>query len=211
MSQNQSVPTAAEGENIGNLSVKERLILSGIKEIEREGFHDFSLRHIAQLCGVSCAAPYKHFKDKQEFILEIIHYINQKWIAIQESIMSLYAGDRQRQLLEVCMGYFRFLVDNPHFRSVIVTIPKSADPEQLNARHELSASLKKLVKEYGEEMGISEKMTEMRSFIVRSLIYGAAMFIDNRQMADDDATATMVRAAIQRELSVSNGLEIQMC
>lgn len=187
------------------LPVKERLILGGINEIERTGVQNFSLRHVAQQCGVSCAAPYKHFKDKQDFILGIIHYINAKWNSIQDEIMSRYSGNLHNQLLEVCMGYVRFLVDNPHFRSIIVMLPKSGDPEQLSARHELSASLKQLVHDYCAELGISAAVSEMKMFIVRSLIYGAAMFIDNRQLPNDESTMSMVRSAIDRELSPSLG------
>ena len=52
-------------------AVRDRLIEAGIREIEANGLQNFSLRHVAQLCGVSCAAPYRHFKDKEEYINEI--------------------------------------------------------------------------------------------------------------------------------------------
>ena len=47
------------------------LVLAGIKEIERHGLADFSLRRVASLCGVSCAAPYRHYKNKNELILAV--------------------------------------------------------------------------------------------------------------------------------------------
>ena len=43
--------------------VRSRLLFSGLKELERHGVSDFSLRRVAQDAGVSCAAPYRHFKD----------------------------------------------------------------------------------------------------------------------------------------------------
>ena len=45
-------------------SIRERLIIAGIKEIELHGFNDFSLRRVAAACEVSCAAPYRHYKNK---------------------------------------------------------------------------------------------------------------------------------------------------
>ena len=56
--------------------MREVLILAGIDEINAHSVTDFSIRRVAEACGVSCAAPYKHFKDKREFIASIIEYVN---------------------------------------------------------------------------------------------------------------------------------------
>ena len=47
--------------------LKEKLLTAGIDEILTHGMGDFSLRRVAASCGASCAAPYKHFKNKEEF------------------------------------------------------------------------------------------------------------------------------------------------
>ena len=49
--------------------LKEKLLTAGIDEIMTHGMGDFSLRRVAAACGASCAAPYKHFKNKEEFIV----------------------------------------------------------------------------------------------------------------------------------------------
>ena len=59
-------------------STKKALIKAGIHELQENGFSGFSMRRVASACGVSCAAPYRHFKDKDEFILEIFKYISRK-------------------------------------------------------------------------------------------------------------------------------------
>ena len=51
-------------ENFAPANVRSRLLFSGLKELETHGVADFSLRRVAQDAGVSCAAPYRHFKDK---------------------------------------------------------------------------------------------------------------------------------------------------
>ena len=56
-------------------SVRTRLILAGITELEEHGLGDFSLRRAALAAQVSCAAPYRHFKDKDEYIREIITHV----------------------------------------------------------------------------------------------------------------------------------------
>jgi AcrR family transcriptional regulator len=55
-------------QDYGMRSVKTRLILAGLNEIEEYGIKNFSLRRVALGAQVSCAAPYRHFKDKDDFI-----------------------------------------------------------------------------------------------------------------------------------------------
>ena len=38
---------------------RQALIQAGVEEINRHGVTEFSVRRIAQICGVSCGAPYK--------------------------------------------------------------------------------------------------------------------------------------------------------
>ena len=45
-------------------TVRDKLIIAGADEISRYGMTNFSLRRVAATCNVSCAAPYKHFKNK---------------------------------------------------------------------------------------------------------------------------------------------------
>ena len=73
-------------------SVRTRLILAGMSEIEKHGVNDFSLRRVALAAQVSCAAPYRHFKDKDEYIREIISYVNSKWELLSREIERIY-GD----------------------------------------------------------------------------------------------------------------------
>lgn len=196
-----NVRSFSQVSEVGYMNVKEQLILAGIEELEERGIQELSLRRVATRCGVSCAAPYKHFKDKQDFILGMIRYINGKWQDIQNAIMSRHDGDMRRKLLDVCMGYVRFLVDNPHFHAVIVMLPGNSDPEQVSARHELSADLKRLVHDYCVSLKIPEKLERCKLYTVRSLIYGAAMFIDSGQLPDNDDTMSMVRESISSELN----------
>ena len=50
----------------GNL--RQALIDAGIKIINESGEENLSLRKVALRCNVSHAAPYAHFKDKDELI-----------------------------------------------------------------------------------------------------------------------------------------------
>lgn len=49
-------------------ALREELVRLGLEALEREGAEAMSLRALAQAAGVSKAAPYRHFKDKDHFL-----------------------------------------------------------------------------------------------------------------------------------------------
>ena len=75
---------------IRNSTLKASLIEEGLREIAENGVQNFSMRRVAAACRVSCAAPYKHFKDKEEFFAALIDYIAGIW------------KERQNKVLETC-------------------------------------------------------------------------------------------------------------
>ena len=48
--------------------LREELIRRGLDALEQEGAEALSLRALAESAGVSKTAPYRHFKDKEEFL-----------------------------------------------------------------------------------------------------------------------------------------------
>ena len=51
--------------------LKNALIQAGVKILSKEGISGLSLRKVARQAGVSHAAPYAHFADKQALIAAI--------------------------------------------------------------------------------------------------------------------------------------------
>lgn len=93
--------------------LRERLLEAGVEELQRYGFENFSVRRIASQCGVSCAAPYKHFADKQTFISAIFEYINKQWLLRQNVVLQNCQGPTRKKILELSMEYVRFWWSTP--------------------------------------------------------------------------------------------------
>ena len=102
--------------------VRERLIIAGINELSEHGVEDFSLRRTAQMAEVSCAAPYRHFKDKEDLLLNITKYILSKWELLCREIASVFSGDLHRLCVEVSVATLRFFLANKSFRSVLTLL-----------------------------------------------------------------------------------------
>jgi len=185
-----------------NISVKEKLILAGIEEIEQNGVQYFSLRRVAGKCKVSCAAPYKHFDGKLGLVIAIIEYINEQWYKRQEVVVAKLQGDYRRQLTEISLEYIRFLVENPHFRSIIMLNFGKMDVSQAHMKSELSCCTQNLIRKYCEQVNLSRDKEIMKTFVVRSLIYGAAIMIDNGELENNGKNFEFISKAIEREFDL---------
>ena len=92
--------------------LKEKLLSAGIDEIAAHGVRDFSLRRVAAACGASCAAPYKHFKNKEEFLRATIEYIDEKWEHLSRQIAESLDDPKER-IAQLCIANVKFKLSNP--------------------------------------------------------------------------------------------------
>ena len=96
----------------GNL--REALIEAGIEFINENGLEVFSLRKVAALCGVSHAAPYNHFKTKEELLEAMQNYITEKFVtSIQQAIES--HSDDPELMIFTGKAYVLFFAENPQY------------------------------------------------------------------------------------------------
>lgn len=170
--------------------LRDRLILAGILEIEAHGLTDFSLRRVASACGASCAAPYKHFKNKDALLLEILRFINSQWVLLEEQLIAIYGDDPRRLLTELCIANIRFRVANPHFRAVLML-----DGQALSAvqRQEIDRPMAKIVALTATVYGAAALQ---KQYMLRSLVYGAAVLIGRGEYPNTPETMAMVRDSI---------------
>ena len=181
--------------------VRTRLILSGIGELCEHGVRDFSLRRVAIAAQVSCAAPYRHFKDKDELILEIIRYIFSKWQLLCREIEEIYAEKPERLLVELAAANVGFWAANGNFRSVLML--EAGDEAAEGARAEMrrfDAPIISAIHRLKEARGFSEERTSATEFFVTSLIYGTVMLVTSGKLSGTVEALSLVRSLIEKEI-----------
>lgn len=183
-------------------SKREDLIKVGIDEINQHGLGGFSIRRVAYKCNVSCAAPSKHFGDKKGFIAAIIEFVNAQWHNEQLRILKENSNSVRNQLVELSVCYVRFLVCNPHFRSILMLKDDNLDNVYHTMRGELSNLAQKLVNKYCEEVNMDAETKTRKLYVVRALIYGAALMFDNGEMEYNEKMLDVVRKSIDREFDL---------
>ena len=98
----------------GNL--RQALIDAGIRIINENGEEGLSLRKVAASCGVSHAAPYAHFKDKEELLEAIKASVNEQFMRELEQAVTK-APNAESAILNMGKSYVSFFVRHPdHFR-----------------------------------------------------------------------------------------------
>lgn len=102
----------------GNL--KQSLIEAGIHMINQEGMEHVSLRKLAAACHVSHAAPYNHFKNKEELIQAIQDHITQDFSDYLAAYIKQYQED-ELLLVELGVQYITYFVEHKHYYRFLVS------------------------------------------------------------------------------------------
>lgn len=186
--------------DLNQQKLREQMLIAGIQEIDAKGITNFSLRRVAASCNISCATPYSYFKNKEEFILEIIRYINGHWALIQSEVQKTYAKNIQKQILELCIAYIRFLNANPNFRSIIMLSSAHMDAEQLKEKALIMENMEQMVISYCKNKQYSEEECKKRAFLIRSVVFGAAFMLDSGTLNNDESTFFMIKNCILEQL-----------
>lgn len=172
--------------------VREALILSGIREIEEHGPEGFSLRRVATACGVSCAAPYKHFESKDALIDAIVAYIDEKWSLLEGHIVSVFGEKEDECLLELCLASVRFWIGNPHFRAVRMLRREGRE------RTSVGAAAEALLQKHARTRQMDEDAEQMLFYRVRSLVTGATLMLEDGTLDNTPRTFSMLRRTLKK-------------
>jgi AcrR family transcriptional regulator len=134
----------------GNL--REALVQAGLKLLSEGGVEGLSLRAAAQLAGVSHAAPYRHFKDKDALVAAIAEQGFRLLTASMRAELALLdasqAADLHQRLAAVGKGYVQFALQHPSYLRVIfggVLAKDRTTPELKLAGNEAYETLRGLV------------------------------------------------------------------
>lgn len=93
----------------GNL--REALLSAAVSILEQDGVDGLSLRALAKVTGVTQAAPYSHFRDKDELLAAVAENGFQR-LAFQMADDASGAIDTQTRIEKLMTSYIRFATEN---------------------------------------------------------------------------------------------------
>ena len=185
-----------------NVDLRMALIQAGIEEINTYGANGFSVRRVASACGVSTAAPYKHFKDKNEFIGAIIDYVNEQWAVVQDQVLAACSQDPRTQMVEVAVAYTKFLMEKPYYRQTLMLKNAEFDNLYHKKRGEINSRTQQIMMAVKEAYGLSSEVWERKALLVRSLLFGSVFMFDSGEFTYSDRALENVRYLVNREFEI---------
>ena len=180
--------------------LKNALIQAGIEILSKEGVNGLSLRKVARKAGVSHAAPYAHFTDKQALVAAISTAGYQKLYDRVYDAVQRYQGEPVRQLVEAAWAYVEFALTDPaHFRITLSgVVEKEKDyPAFVEISHKSFRMVAELV-EAAQRAGIlNEGPPDLMAASVWGLVHGFISLI-----LEDQISHTLLERYLLKEMLV---------
>lgn len=189
--------------------LRNELILSGLRVLSREGVGGLSLRKVAKEAGVSHAAPYRHFADKDALLGAIAV---EGFRALAASLRGVYEeneGDAEEMMVGAGVAYVKLAVARPETLHLMFggTLPMEKVKEAYESREcededdEPYAAYGALLRvvSHGVSMGKYVSVEEdALALLVWSCVHGLAMLLSGNQLKDGPETEEEVEALVRR-------------
>ncbi|MBP5359047.1 MAG: TetR/AcrR family transcriptional regulator [Treponema sp.] len=96
--------------------LRNALIEEGIKMINTGGEESLSMRKLAEKCGVTMAAPYAHFKNKEDMINAIKNYVTDSFsVYLENAVDKVSDKDIEQKIIALGNAYVTFFINNPEY------------------------------------------------------------------------------------------------
>lgn len=165
--------------------LRNALIQAGLELLAEGGAQELDLRKVARRAGVSHAAPYRHFADKQALIAAIneegFHWLAER---IQATLREV-PDEPFEQLLGVALAYVHFAQEHPWLMREMfsgLTIEREMFASLYTASKNVYRLYAEVIK-HGQESGkIVDGDPAALACVLWSALHGLAMLIIEHQM-----------------------------
>ncbi len=165
--------------------LRHTLIQTGLEMLSEGGAATLDLRKVARRAGVSHAAPYRHFADKQALVASINEEGFRRLAESIQSVLREVPSDAFAQLQAIGRTYVQFAQKNPWLMREMfsgLTIEREAFPDLYSASKSVYKFYVEVVKLGQEEGKIVDGDPGALASVLWSLLHGVAMLTVENQM-----------------------------
>jgi len=179
--------------------LRRALVQAGLKMLEENGVDGLSLRGAAELAGVSHAAPYRHFRDKDELVAAVAEAGFRLLTSHMRDEVAGRGGDALSRLRAAAEGYVSFAVAHPATFRTIFGGAVCGDGEQRpvalqQAGEEAYGVLRDLIAEGIERGRLRAEDPDHLALAAWSMVHGLGMLMIEGQIAGAPGPAAARRA-----------------
>jgi AcrR family transcriptional regulator len=179
------------------------LVDAAIVLIAERGVQGFSLAEASRRVGVTTAAPYRHFADREELLAAVAVLGVQRFTAMAEAEVGS-VGTPEQRLAAVAGAYVRFAAEHrPLFDTLYSSgIDKSRHPELQRAWAPLDALLAQVRQICDGDAALADALTAA----AEAAAHGHAMLlVDGEYGQGPDAVRTAANSAARATLALIAG------
>lgn len=185
----------------GNL--KEALIAAGLEILSEKGIEGLSLRNVAKKVGVSHAAPYNHFADKQALLAAIstagLEQLYQRLLSTFENVKE----SSPDIILEIAWAYLQFAFEDPGKFKLIFSAALEEErdyPQYLESSSKNIALLEEIIEFCQKKSLLAEGRVEITAIKLWSTVHGFTnLMLENqfpKEYVQDQGLKELLKAAI---------------
>jgi AcrR family transcriptional regulator len=178
---------AKRGYHHGNL--RAALVKATLRAIAEDGPDGFTLRDVARRAGVSPAAPYRHFRDKDELLAAVAGECAERLGATIDRAVAEASHDPLDRFRHVGIAYVMFAYEHPeHFRALAVpNVAAKMTPEQRSAVATWNDEQRQALARAQEAGTIAAIPLDELMLAANALVHGLAHLIVEGTLGDVDA------------------------
>lgn len=192
--------------------MKNALIEAGVDILSKEGVARLSLRRVAQKAGVSHAAPYAHFADKQALIAAISTEGYGRLYEVLRRTAERYEGNPSAQLIEGAWAYVKFaLEDTDHFKVTLSSVVEREEdyPAFVAMSQQAFALVLRTVESCQAEGILRPGPSDLVAISVWSLIHGLVSLLLEKQIPTSVRGRVTVRQLLVATLNQITCVELR--
>ncbi|MBV8886008.1 MAG: TetR/AcrR family transcriptional regulator [Chroococcidiopsidaceae cyanobacterium CP_BM_RX_35] len=172
----------------GNL--RQSLIEAALELVSEKDVESLSLREVARRVGVSHAAPYRHFADKEALLVAVAEEGFQMLRCQLETAVYQAPPAPLKQLQAIGMAYVQFALDHAaHYRVMFGAYGATSTQQHPVLAEAATQALMVLINSIiaGQQVGaIREKDPQQIAWAAWALVHGLAMLLMDNQIAMTD-------------------------
>jgi AcrR family transcriptional regulator len=184
--------------------LRNSLIQAGMEILAQEGGGALSLRKVASRAGVSHAAPYAHFTDRQELIAAISTEGFRQLYDRIDAVVEANPNDLANRLIEVAWAYVQFAIENSSlFKIMFSGILEKEDkyPEFVNISHKNFLQLVYMVQECQQAGLLRPGPADVLALSVWSLVHGFVSLLLEKQISHTILNGTSFKELLCQTLN----------
>jgi AcrR family transcriptional regulator len=199
MDNSNSNPSTRSSKRYHHGDLRNALIQAGLGLLAAEGIAGLDMRKVARAAGVSHAAPYRHFADKQALLAAIAE---DGFYQLAENIdiaIGQAPTTADAQLEQVARAYVQFALDHPaHMREMFsgLTVERAAYPQLHAAAKQAFQRVIQVIEQGQARQQVGPGDPANLSMVAWAQIHGIAMLLIEDQLpgvrGDEQAIAGLI-------------------